>query len=115
VNGSQWPSPVTPGRFYSIDRTWKDGDRVEMNIDMPLRLETVDAQHPKLLAVVQGPLALFAVGDRFLPFTRTELMTARQSSGTAEWRIATRDGDQLFKPYFAIGAERTRLYHPISV
>jgi hypothetical protein len=115
VNGRQWAMPVTPGSFYTMERSWKDGDRIDLSIDMPLRLEAVDEQHPKLLALMQGPLALFAVGDRFLPFTRAELMTARQSAAAAaEWTVSTRDGHQNFKPYFAVGAEATRLYHPVS-
>jgi hypothetical protein len=80
-------------------------------LDMPLRLEAVDDKHPNHLAVMQGPLALFAVGNRFLPLRREELLTVRQASPQApEWRAATSDGVQVFKPYFAIGSETTRLY-----
>ena len=104
-----------PGTFHKIQRTWSDGDRIELTLDRPLRLEAVDEKHPDLLAIMQGPLALFAVGDRFLPFNRNELLTARQSSaGSAEWRISTGDGVQVFKPYFAIDSETTRLYQPVS-
>jgi hypothetical protein len=55
------------------------------------------------------------VGDRFLPFNRNQLMTARQTAaGSAEWRINTADGAQSFKPYFAIDSQATRLYQPVS-
>ncbi len=78
---------------------------------MPLRLEAVDEKHPDLLAVMQGPLALFATGDRFLPLKRPDLMAVRQTApGSAEWRVSTRDGVQAFKPYVAVGSETTRLY-----
>jgi hypothetical protein len=84
-------------------------------LDRSLRLEPVDAKHSDLLAVLQGPLALFAVGDRFLPFNRNQLMTARQTAaGSAEWRINTADGVQTFKPYFAVDSQTTRLYQPVS-
>ncbi len=64
---------------------------------------------------MQGPLALFAVGNRFLPFNRSELLTVRQTSaGSADYRISTGDGMQVFKPYFAISSETTRLYQPVS-
>jgi hypothetical protein len=63
---------------------------------------------------MQGPLALFAVGERFLPFNRSELLTARQiSARSADWRISTGDGVQTFKPFFAINSETTRLYQPV--
>jgi len=115
VNGRPVEGPVVPGRFLEIRRTWRDGDRITLVLDMPLRLEAVDDQHPHQLAVMQGPLALFATGDRFLPFRRDDLLQVRQSApGSSQWLVQTRDGAQLFKPYFAIGVETTRLYQPVS-
>ncbi|HYS46549.1 MAG TPA: beta-L-arabinofuranosidase domain-containing protein [Rhizomicrobium sp.] len=117
VNGQPVAAPITAGSFLHIQRRWQEGDRIALTMDMPLRVEAVDAQHPDRLAVVQGPLALFAVGDRFQAFQRRELTAVRQTSpGAPEWRVATSDGIQIFKPYFAIGAaENTRLYQPVPV
>jgi hypothetical protein len=65
--------------------------------------------------MMQGPLALFAVGDRFLPFTRRDLSAVRQvAPRSAEWRASTVDGEQIFKPYFAVNRETTRLYQPVA-
>jgi hypothetical protein len=115
LNGKRLEQPLMPGTFHKVQRNWRDGDRIELTLDRPLRLEAVDEKHPDLLAIMQGPLALFAAGNRFLPFNRNELLTARQSSaGSAEWRISTGDGMQVFKPYFAINSETTRLYQPVS-
>ena len=115
VNGRRVERPVAPGAFHEIRRTWSDGDRITLALDMPLRLEPVDDKHPGLLAVMQGPLALFAVGDRFLPFKRSQLASVRQTGrGSSEWRTTTGDGVQSFRPYFAIGRETTRLYQPVS-
>jgi DUF1680 family protein len=115
VNGRRLDQPIAPGGFHQVARTWKDGDRITLTLDRPLRLEPVDEQHPDLLAVMQGPLALFATGDRFLPPKRSELMSVRQTAaGSSEWRMLTDDGMQIFKPYFAIDAGTTRLYQPVS-
>ncbi len=82
---------------------------------MPLRLEAVDEKHPDLLAVMQGPLALFATGDRFLPFTRRGLMSVRQrASGSSECARPRRTACRPFRPYFAPRGETTRLYQPVS-
>ena len=62
VNGKRVSDAVDPGTFASIRRTWKDGDRVELELPMPLRLEPVDANHQNMVALMQGPLVLFAVG-----------------------------------------------------
>jgi DUF1680 family protein len=115
VNDRPVAAPAVPGRFLEIRRAWRDGDRITLALDMPLRLEAVDEQHPRQLAVMQGPLALFATGDRFLPFRRDDLLRVRQSAhGSSQWRVETRDGVQLFKPYFAIGRETSRLYQSVS-
>jgi DUF1680 family protein len=115
VNGKRVPQPIVAGSWHEIRRTWNDGDRIELILDRPLRLEMVDAQHPDVVALMQGPLALFALGDRMLPFTRRELMSVRQvAASSSEWRALTADGTQSFKPYYAVGLESTRLYQPVS-
>lgn len=115
VNGKRTDGPVIAGGFYEIRRRWSEADRIALVLDMPVRLEAVDAKHPDLLAVMQGPLALFAVGDRFLPFNRTELLSIRQAAArSADWRVITPDGAQIFRPYFAVGSSTTRLYQPVS-
>jgi hypothetical protein len=76
-----------------------------------VRLEPVDAKHPDLVAAMQGPLALFAVGERFLPLRRHDLLSmAQAATGSSEWRVTTADGTQSFRPYFAVGTGTTRLY-----
>jgi hypothetical protein len=115
VNGKRLNQPLVPGNFHEIRRTWSDGDRITLSLDRTLRLEAVDEKHPNLLAVMHGPLALFAVGDRFLSVRRHELMSVRQAAPrSSDWRMSTGDGVQIFKPYFAIGSGTTRLYQPIS-
>ena len=92
-------------------REWREGDRITLTIDRSLRLEAVDAQHPDRVAVMQGPLALFALGD--VPsFTRAQLAAIRQRRpGGAEWGFA---GSPTFAPYFAFGTETSRLYQVVT-
>ncbi|MDE2182208.1 MAG: glycoside hydrolase family 127 protein [Alphaproteobacteria bacterium] len=110
VNGRRFADGPQPGKFFAIRRTWRNGDRIALTLEAPLRLEAVDDKHPGHLAVVQGPLALFAVGPRFLPFHRDELMAVKQASSGPEWRVTTPEGAQTFKPFFAVAQESTRLY-----
>ena len=41
VNGRSTAETVQPGSFYGLRRTWRSGDRVELEFDMPLRTETL--------------------------------------------------------------------------
>jgi len=110
VNGRVQPG-VVPGHFATIDREWRDGDRVALVIDRTLRLEAVDAQHPDRVAVMQGPLALFALGGEMPSFTRAQLASVRQRTpGGTEWGFA---GSPSFAPYFAFGTETARLYQNV--
>lgn len=110
VNGSP-AGPITRGRFATVTRTWQEGDRIALSIDMPLRTEAVDAQMPERVAAMQGPLALFATGDHFVPLTRAQLLSLRQRTpGGMEWAMPD-SGTPVFKPYLHIASsEPTRLY-----
>src|SRR5579871_1614672 len=63
VNGKRVTDSVQPGTFAAIRRTWRDGDRLELELPMPLRLEPVDVEHADQVALLRGPLVLFAVTD----------------------------------------------------
>src|SRR5262249_40937088 len=53
--------PSVPGSFATIYRQWKTGDRVELNLPMTMRLQSVDPQRPEIVALLCGPLVLFAI------------------------------------------------------
>ncbi len=115
VNGRRIDTPVTGGQFAAITRTWNGGDRIEIEFDMPMRLEAVDPQHPNVLAPVLGPMALFALGRPQSPLPRSALMAAAQtSSGSDTWRTGTAGGALTFKPFIAIQDEQYRLYHEVE-
>ena len=64
VNGKPVETKVEKG-FAVIDRTWKRGDRVELNLPMPIRLNTchpnVEANHDRV-ALTRGPFVFCAEG-----------------------------------------------------
>ena len=112
VNGSRVSTPVQPGTFAAIRRTWKDGDRVELELPMPLRLEPVDANHPSLVALMRGPLVLFAVADSQPAFDKAELLRAQLANNAAGDSTATSaDGKSIsMRPYMSIKDESYSTY-----
>jgi DUF1680 family protein len=58
VNGSAVDVDCKAGTWATIDRPWHNGDRVEIRIPLPLRLQAVDRWHPHRVAVVRGPVVL---------------------------------------------------------
>jgi hypothetical protein len=111
VNGKKGEGTPYPGQFARIHRAWKKGDRIEVEFDMPTRLEAVDPQHPKLMAAVHGPLALFAVGDVPAKVQAKELSSVAQTTaGSTDWQAKTSSGVITMRPFTAIEDEHYRLY-----
>ncbi len=115
VNGKRVDGDVTPGKFFALARTWKNGDRVEYEIGMPLRLEAVDAQTPQLVALSHGPVALFAVGQLPASFTRAQLLAASAAGASSEdWIVQGDKRKVTLRPFAAIGDEDYQLYQNVA-
>jgi DUF1680 family protein len=112
VNGRRVSEPAQPGTFAPIRRMWKDGDRVELEFPMPLRLEAVDANHPNLVALMRGPLVLFAVADSQPSFDRAELLRAKPTGNVGGDSIAnSADGRPIsMRPFASINDESYSTY-----
>lgn len=112
VNGTRVSEPVEPGTFAGVRRTWKDGDRVELELPMPLRLESVDANHPEIVALLQGPLVLFAVTDSQPTFDRNALMQAKAANNApGDWLANSSNGSAItMRPFMNIDKENYSAY-----
>jgi len=112
VNGSRVSERVQPGTFAAVRRTWKDGDKVELELPMPLRVEQVDANHPQYVALMRGPLVLFAVAESQPGFTKAELLRASLANNATGDSVATSaDGKSIsMRPYMSIKDESYSTY-----
>ena len=115
VNGKRAQGDPVAGKFFELSRTWKNGDRVDFEIGMPLRLQTVDPENPQIVALLRGPLALFGVGNLPSNFSRAQLLAASTASQSSEdWLVQGDAGKITFRPFAAIGEEPYRLYHQVG-
>lgn len=110
VNGNAVDATLTPGTWANLDRTWRDGDRVELSLDMPLRLSSIDDRHPEIVALLYGPVALFAIEPTSATFTQKQLLAAQRIGNSPAWEIATDSGKVRMLPYPEIRDETYRLY-----
>ncbi|GGH13865.1 beta-L-arabinofuranosidase domain-containing protein [Silvibacterium dinghuense] len=113
INGKAIAEEVRPGIFLSLHRTWKDGDRIELTLDRTYRLIQVDPEHPNLVALLHGPLSLFAVGETPATLSRRELLAAQERSGS--WSVSSGSDAVTLLSYPQIKDEKYRLYLPVSV
>jgi len=112
VNGKRASESVQPGTFAAIKRTWSDGDRIELELPMPLRLETVDANHPNLVGLLNGPVVLFAVADSQPTVERNALLQARPTNNAkGDWLANAADGSGVtMRPFMNIDKENYSTY-----
>jgi DUF1680 family protein len=112
VNGRKVSEPVQPGTFAAIRRTWKEGDLVELEFPMSLSLEPVDAQHPELVALIKGPLVLFAISDAQPSFEKRALLAARETGNSSgDWTALSIDGKSIsLRPFMSINEETYSTY-----
>jgi DUF1680 family protein len=109
VNGERVAAPLQTG-FATVQRGWKDGDRIELELALPMRLEAIDPNHPDTVALLRGPLVLFGMADNPPAVTRQQLLSAVQLPQQTSWRADTASGPLLLRPFFAIKDERYSTY-----
>jgi DUF1680 family protein len=109
VNGKPVPALGGPGTFVTIRRTWKTGDLIEMNLPMRLRLEAIDTHHPQTVALLRGPLVLFAITEVPPAVTVKQLLSA-QKTGPESWQVETDRGPMGMLPFTAIGEQQYSTY-----
>jgi uncharacterized protein len=114
INGKRVEDEIAPGKFLALQRTWKDGDRIEIEFEMPLRLEPVASENPETVALMRGPLALFAIGKDPAGATRQQLLAAALSTRSSEdWIVSSDQGPVTFRSFMAIKDEPYRLYQGV--
>jgi uncharacterized protein len=95
VNGKPQESFAAPGSYYTIRRSWKNGDRVELSLPMGLHLSRLP-DNPNRAAVLYGPVVL--AGD--LGSVEGSKVSTRGGYGPA--------GDPVPSPFFVVNGEDLR-------
>jgi uncharacterized protein len=114
VGGEKVSAPIQQG-FATIQRRWKDGDRIELQLALPMRLEPISAKHPNTVALVRGPLVLFPITESApAAVTRQQLLSAAQVAGQWMWQAKTGAGTLRLLPFSAITDERYATYLDVS-
>lgn len=138
VNGTPLETSAPLSSFVSIQREWKDGDRVEM--EMPMRLRTVPMpDDPNLVAFAYGPIVLAGILETGLPTLRSDNPNPSQAGFPGEdeayyfladtpndttflhpvegklLTFVTRDQPReiTFKPFYQVINDRYGLYWPV--
>lgn len=118
VGGKAVSGEVRPGSFFPLRRGWRNGDVVEVEFAMPLRLETLDLKEPtritQLGALMAGPVVYMASGPWPIEMDRERLLGATKVSGGDAYSVTFDRVPVVFKPFTAIGDEVYRTYQMLK-
>lgn len=103
VNGKRRAAQA--GSFARIEREWKTGDRIELELPMKPRVEAIDAQHPDTVALLMGPLVLFSVGESQSPVTRAQLLAVKKMT-TGLWHVPTANSSMKMIPWTVLAEDQ---------
>jgi uncharacterized protein len=109
VNGKKVADTVNPGTFATLQRVWKNGDRVDLEIPLKTRLEPFNPRHTDTVAVMRGPLVLFAVDGAKYAVRRDDLLNAKKLSAE-KWEVRRADWTMSLLPFTSIKDERYSTY-----
>jgi DUF1680 family protein len=109
INGRRADTPTTPGSFAAIHRQWSTGDRVELDLPTTMRLEPVDPRHAQTVALLFGPLVLFAITDTQPLLTRADLLAAKRMDQRS-WQVRAAGAPVKMLPFTDIGEEQYSTY-----
>lgn len=114
VNGARLRQGLVPETFFPLRRTWKSGDRVELELDQPVAALAVDAQHPDQVAILRGAQVLFAISDHQPGIRRDQLAKpALTKAAQQDWTLQVSGGDVRLRPFAFIGDETYQTYLPV--
>jgi DUF1680 family protein len=109
VNGKRLATPIVPGSFASVHREWRTGDKIDLELPLKTRLEPIDTQHSDTVALLAGPLVLFAITDGADKFTRGQLLAVKLPS-IRRWQVETPNRTVEFLPFTMIEDEQYSTY-----
>jgi DUF1680 family protein len=118
INGQRSTLPIVAGTFLSIAREWRSGDRIELDLPLRQRLQAIDAEHPRVVAISAGPLVLMRILDEASPDTselpRQALLSAAREVSARQWTVNHDAREIKLRAFADIGAQFYSAYHNIS-
>ncbi len=110
INGKRRVGALTPATFVSLRRNWKAGDTVQLELDQRIGTRAVDAQTPDQVAIVRGPLVLFAISQAQQTLGKANLTQRIREAAAGNWVCGSGEGAIELRPFYEIGNETYQTY-----
>lgn len=112
VNGKPAGVKAEPGKFATIARTWRKGDRIDLTLPFSFRAVPVDDRNRNTVAVMRGPVMLVAVDPpEKLDASAVSLGRLDPVSGKPlEFDCRTASGAVRMRPFYQVQREPYTTY-----
>jgi len=108
VNGSPAELAVRSG-FATVQRRWRTGDVVTLQLPMKPKFEVLDEAHPETVAVTFGPRVLFALGSEPVLASSAHMLALLQTAHE-EWTLESTKGPVKMAPFTSVGSRTYSTY-----
>lgn len=106
VNGKI--SPAAAGTYHAIERTWKDGDTVDLVLDLRVRAVPAPSGAPQF-ALVRGPLVL-ALDSRLTQPSRRTVRLIQDADGYVDVKVVDSPSENIL-----LTCEVPFVYHKVHI
>lgn len=112
INGKRAGVKMSPGKFATLSRRWRKGDRIDVTLPFSFRAVPVDDQHPDTVAVMYGPLMLTAVDPPERLSATASALTRMPPAppGPLEFICRATGGDVRMRPFYRVQREPYTTY-----
>jgi len=123
INGIEEKGPFLPSSYYAINRLWRDGDAIAIELPMKLTAEPLSGE-PGMFAFMEGPIVLAGLVEEerrlYGDPQRLELLLAPDRERNHSWwnlgyyRTLGQDKSIRLIPLYEVKDEAYTVYFPIA-
>ncbi len=104
----------SPGSFLKIERSWSDGDKVQVTLPMAPHYEAIAPESPNVRALLYGPMLLVALTDKPVSLTENDARINVVKGSNKLPAFHTHDDKLTFLPIHKVKDERYTTYFTIG-
>jgi DUF1680 family protein len=112
VNGKTAQVNAERGRFATLTRRWRKGDRIDLVLPFSFRTIAIEESAPDTVAAMRGPVMLTAVDppDQLTATANALKSMARVAGKPLEFNCRTATGDVRMRPFYQVQREAYSTY-----
>ncbi len=112
VNGRTVVLPQPRKGFITLDRLWHRDDVFTLRFPLPLRLQPIAPESQHLVALMRGPVVLYAKGGPF-PAKAENLLAAKREE-KAVWLVQSGASRRSMTSFDRLGTDSYTTYHDLA-